>query len=196
MNRLEKKIACILFLIILLMMPSVSISSEPVAEKPTYYEGDYWVLINRNKFKERKHTFQREEEDRIVCSLNGSDRTTYFHFKAKIKGSPVGYPKPIIDFPLTVGKKWNYKFQRKKSTGGTKRDKIRAQYKVEAYESVTVPAGTFHAFKITSISEATKRRMVTMPKKDQYWYCPEVKHIIKRINRRGDIWELKDYKIN
>jgi len=183
-----------LFLSILLMMPGVPGAGDPVAEKPSYSEGEYWILLNKNKFKEIKHTFLREEEDSVIFSLNGSDKTSSYHFKAKLKRSPVGYPDPIIDFPLTTGKKWNYQFQRKQAKG-PKMDRIRADYKVEAYEPVTVPAGTFNAFKITSVSEATGRGIVTMPQKEQYWYSPDVKYIIKRINRKGDIWELKDFSV-
>jgi len=187
-----RKIACVVSLIIFLMMPSISLSGDPVADRPTYFEGDYWILVNRNKNKEIKHSFLREEEDKIVCSLDGSDRTRDLYFKAKIKRLPVGYPDPIIDFPLTVGNKWDYQFQKQ----GGQQDKIRAQYKVEAYESVTVPAGTFHAFKITSISEAASTTgKITMPQKDQYWYCPEIKYLIKRIDMKGNIWELQHYNI-
>lgn len=184
------KITNVVSLIILLMMPGISFSGDPAADRPTYFEGDYWTLVNKNNSKEIKHSFLREEEDKIVCSLNESDRTRDFYFTAKMKRLPVGYPDPIIDVPLTVGKKWDYQFQKE----GGQQDKIRAQYKVEAYESVSVPAGTFHAFKITSISEGTSKK-ITMTQKDQYWYCPEVKYIIKRIDMKGNTWELQNYNI-
>lgn len=80
------------------------------------------------------------------------------------------------------------------STGGEKYERL-SEYKVEAYESVTVPAGTFHAFKITVITETTDIRSNKAPDKDQYWYCPEIKYIIKRINWKGDIWELQSYNV-
>lgn len=179
----------------LISMSGIAATETPVAEKPVYSEGDYWVLLNKNKFKEIRHSFLREEEDCIVCGLNGSDKTTSYHFKAKLKRSPVGYPDPIIDFPLTVGKKWNYQFQRKDQKG-PRMNTIRADYKIESYEPVTVPAGTFHAFKISAVAEATGRGKITMPQKDQYWYSPEVKYIIKRINMKGDTWELKEFNVN
>jgi hypothetical protein len=181
--------AYVVSLILLLMVPGISFSEDQVAEKPTYSEGDYWTLVNRNKSKEVKHSFLREEEDKIVCGLDESDRTRDIYFKARIKSPPLGYPDPIIDFPLTVGKKWEYEF---KSTSG-EQYKRRSKYTVEAYEPVTVPAGTFQAFKITMITETIGSFKAS--EKDQYWYCPEVKYIVKRIDKGGNTWELKDYHI-
>lgn len=194
MNKRRMKRAWIIPFITILVMSGICMADAPVAEKPSYSEGDYWVLVNKNKFKEIKHTFLREDEDSIVCALNGSDKTFEYHFTSKLKRAPVGYPDAIIDFPIAVGKKWNYSFQRKEKKG-PKLDRIRADYKVETYEPVTVAAGTFNAFKITAVSEATERGIITMPQKDQYWYSPDVKYIIKRINRKGDTWELKEYSI-
>jgi hypothetical protein len=60
---------------------------------------------------------------------------------------------------------------------------------------VTVPAGTFQAFKISFKPEATgDRRMITMSETMHFWYAPEVKQIIKKI-LWGNTWELKKYKI-
>ena len=187
----EKKLFSILFFFFFLLSHGIAFTEEPVAERPSYSEGDYWVFINRNKFKEFTHTFLREEKDKYIFSLNGSDKTTHFYFTSDLERHPVGYPGPIIDFPLAVGKKWEYEFQ---SKGG--RDRKKAQHRVETYEFVEVPAGKFQAFKITVHREAVDwSKKITMPTSEYYWYNPEVKQLIKRINAKGDIWELKEYKI-
>ncbi len=180
---------------IFLIIPDICSSVEPAAERPAYSAGDSWILMNKNRFKERTHTFLREENDKYVFRLNGSNKTSQFYFTSKIKRTHVGYPGPIIQFPLKEGAKWDYMYQRKGTAGGRK-NSIRAQHKVAVYEPVTVPAGTFQAFKISVYIEAAERdKMITMPEKMYFWYAPEVKQLIKRINRKGDIWELKEYTI-
>jgi hypothetical protein len=198
MNQTESKIMCLLCLIALLIIPNIYIADAvaPVAEKPIYTKGDSWLFVNRNKFKKRKHIFQKEEKDKYVFKIGKSDRTSYIYFTSKIKGTLTGYRNPIIDFPITVGKKWDHKYKRESQVGGKKTDIIRASHKVVAYESVTVPAGTFQAFKINVVCEAAdSRRMITNPEKIYFWYAPEVKQLVKKIRGNLDTWELKKYKI-
>lgn len=197
MRAKEKARSFIPFIGILLISSGICFAAEPVAERPVYSEGDSWVFVERNKFRKMEHTFLREEKDRYVFKLGKSDRTTHFYFTSEIK-TAVGYPGPIIQFPLTVGKKWNCTYQRKDKTYGPGKDTIRAQHKVEAYEPVTVPAGTFQAFRIRVHFEATGgSRMITMPEKMYFWYSPEVRQLIKRVNARmaGNTWELEKYNI-
>jgi hypothetical protein len=52
-----------------------------------------------------------------------------------------------------------------------------ATYKIEAYEDVTVPAGTFKAFKISFSS---------MGSQDLYWFVPEFGIFAKQSLRRTD----------
>jgi hypothetical protein len=191
MRLIEKNIFCVLFIFVLLISTGICIAAEPVYERPIYKEGDFWVFVNRNQFKERTHKFLREEKDKYVFGLDESDRTKQIYFTSDI-GIGIGYPGPVIDFPLTVGKKWDCKFQKKRTTGITERDLKIARFKVESYESVTVPAGTFQAFKITVIIERIKGGKIK--ESASYWYAPKVKQLIKRI-RKGNTWELKEFKI-
>ena len=54
---------------------------------------------------------------------------------------PLGY-----EFPLEVGKTWTQDIAL--TVGGTIKTPMKAQWKVEAYEDVTVPAGTFKAWRV------------------------------------------------
>ena len=194
MRIIDKKIICVLLLFVLLISTGICLAEEQVAEKPTYTKGDFWFYVERNLSKKMRLTFLREEKDKYVFKLGKSDRTSDYYFTSDIKRG-IGYPAPIIEFPLKVGKKWEYRYQRKGSTKGPTEDNILAEHKVEAYESVTVPAGTFQAFKINVKHEATgSRSLVTMPEKMYFWYAPEVKQLIKRVQMRKT-WELKKYKI-
>lgn len=55
---------------------------------------------------------------------------------------PLGY-----QFPLEVGKTWTQDIAL--TVGGTTKVPMQAQWKVEAYEDVTVPAGTFKAWRVS-----------------------------------------------
>jgi hypothetical protein len=55
---------------------------------------------------------------------------------------PLGY-----EFPLEVGKAWTQDIAL--TVGGTTKVPMKAQWKVEAYEDVTVPAGTFKAWRVS-----------------------------------------------
>jgi hypothetical protein len=196
MTTLWKKITGVLSMIVILSLPDISLAGGPVAERPHYSPGDYWVFVNKTRPKELRHTYLQEEEGKYVFTLNGSDRTTHFYFTSDIKRAPKGYPGAIIAFPLHVGKKWDYRFERRENIGGPQTKAILAEHRVEDYEKVTVPAGTFDAYKITVYIEAVQtRKMLTMPEKMYFWYSPVAKQLIKRINRKKVTWELKEYDI-
>jgi hypothetical protein len=162
MRVIEKKIFSVLMMFILLISTGICLAEEPVAERPIYTKGDFWVFVNSNQFKKMKQTFLREEKNKYVFRLGKSDRTSHYYFISDV-------------------------------TTGATGDTILAQHKVESYEPVTVPAGTFQALKISVIIESSET-IVTIPEKMYFWYAPEVKQIIKRI-MMGKTWELKKYKI-
>jgi hypothetical protein len=83
---------------------------------------------------------------------------------------PIGY-----EYPLEVGKTWNKSYR---VTMGANKQTISfdSTWKVEAYEDVTVPAGTFKAFKV-SYSDTTGVEAL-------YWSSPDVTMWIKRVETR------------
>jgi hypothetical protein len=83
---------------------------------------------------------------------------------------PIGY-----EYPLEVGKTWTKSYQ--VTVAAIKQTiPFDSTSKVEAYEEVTVPAGTFKTFKINA-SDTTGNETVT-------WSNPEVGTWIKRIETR------------
>ena len=64
---------------------------------------------------------------------------------------------------------------------------------IAAYEQITVPAGTFWAFKITVTKESKKKGI--SKGSATYWYAPIIKQIIKSIEEEKPTSELKEYKI-
>jgi hypothetical protein len=83
---------------------------------------------------------------------------------------PIGY-----DFPLEVGKTWTKSFhltvhptQQTVNYNGT--------WKVESYEDVKLPAGTFKVFKISFFD--------TIGNENTQWYCPELGCFVKDSRKR------------
>jgi hypothetical protein len=91
-----------------------------------------------------------------------------------------------------VGKSWNYEWKNEPAEKATPDTGRIARYIVEAYEQLTVPAGTFWSFKIAATIESARYGKVF--DSAIYWYAPDVKQIIKSDWKRK-ILELKRYKI-
>ncbi|HEV8672435.1 MAG TPA: caspase family protein [Methylomirabilota bacterium] len=84
-------------------------------------------------------------------------------------------PPPVLSWPLEVGKKGSSRvfWRTPRNAAGTP---ARLDWSVEAYEDVTVIAGTFKAFRIAFVVEpgpADTRRRV------EAWYAPEIRQFVK-----------------
>jgi hypothetical protein len=94
-------------------------------------------------------------------------------------------PRPL-DFPLTVGKRWEYDnrwtFKPKRSKGSARVDVV-----VAAYESVRVPAGTFDAFRLESRERLSGMSPINSRYDGEttrtYWYAPAARAIVKTVSR-------------
>jgi hypothetical protein len=110
---------------------------------------------------------------------------------------PLGANWNFWDFPLTVGKKWNFN-----GSGFFRGNRQESSYMntVEGYEDVTTKAGSFKAFKI--------RRDVTIRVLDagsggrntwteMIWFAPAAKSSVKftTLNPNGRDWELESYAV-
>lgn len=80
-------------------------------------------------------------------------------------------------FPLHVGKSWVARYAFHDRIRGFSHDPVEVNWKVEEYEEVAVPAGTFKAFKLKS-SIAPANAFTTL------WYAPELHLMVKRIDER------------
>jgi hypothetical protein len=84
---------------------------------------------------------------------------------------PLGY-----DFPLEVGKTWTQDLML--TVGGSAPIPMKAQWKVEAYEDVTVPAGTFKAWRVVFTDNFGYKQTT--------WSMPETASVYaKHINERS-----------
>jgi len=91
----------------------------------------------------------------------------------------VAYDPPYgYDWPLEVGKTWNSSHRLVSGTGQT--IPVDVTWKVEAYEEVKVPAGTFNAFRVS----ATSSDGVEVD-----WFAPDLGVFVKSsVNRNAKYW--------
>jgi hypothetical protein len=80
-----------------------------------------------------------------------------------------------LSWPLYVGKSWTASYAYHDRLRGMSIDPVKIEYRVEAYEEVVVPAGSWKAFRIESETPA-RNSFSTI------WYAPEIKLIVKRVN--------------
>jgi hypothetical protein len=84
-------------------------------------------------------------------------------------------PPAVFDFPLEVGKTWTKSYRL--TMHATKQTiPFDSTGKVEAYEDVTVPAGTFKAFKISTSD--------TLGNENLIWYSPDLGIWVKQVMKR------------
>lgn len=112
---------------------------------------------------------------------------------------------PLYTFPLEPGKSWQAKYKMSRSDGRIVDYDMSVT--VVGWESVTVPAGTFKAMKLSSTNwyrridpGASGSGKIVMSR----WYAPEVKRFVKseivELGRNNVVyddntWELVSYKV-
>ncbi len=79
----------------------------------------------------------------------------------------------LFSWPLWVGKSWTTTFTYYDRVRERKVENASEEYTVQAYEEITVPAGTWKAFKIHTQVGRTSTTV---------WYAPDIKLIVKRTN--------------
>jgi hypothetical protein len=95
------------------------------------------------------------------------------------------------EWPLEVGKTWEYKGEFMNGEAS-----LTQTAKVVAVENITVPAGTFKAYKIVYSGKARKKSGYTWDRIDTHWYAPSVKADVKSLIDTPDhkgVMELLSY---
>ena len=81
-------------------------------------------------------------------------------------------PRETFAWPLEVGKTWEQLFVLERPREG-RSDSVLRVSRVEAIETVTVPAGTFRAFRVVARNKWNDQVTV------ESWYAPEVGQVVK-----------------
>lgn len=165
-------------------------TTAPIAERPQYVAGDKWVFDRNGKPYEK--LFVEYEGTAFVTKRTYKEKAWFAY--SSLDGNPIKAMDEkgnvlwehrgeyaMFRFPLQVGKKWDELYY---SRGSVAR---RMQVWVTAYEQVTVPAGTFWAFRIEAVNQRLDR---PLPAYETYWYAPATKSLIKYVSNEFQL-EMK-----
>jgi len=91
---------------------------------------------------------------------------------------------PKYDWPLEVGKKWNYENSWTSQDGTTGNQSQKAE--VLSYQEETVEAGTFMAYTTKYTGKTTNSRGYSANDTEVWVYAPAVKNFINLTQQQGD----------
>lgn len=204
-----------------LALAASTVMAQDKVDKPTLLSGEHWTYRRIDLWKNEE--VERFREDflggvgdsstvlwTILSSQNAGrrnsvtyeflDTSTLAFYDPKAEGRHIP-----LQFPLYPGKTWSfqYAYHPQPSLDLT----IRQAAVVEAWENVTVPAGTFRTLKVVHHGEygaSTVGYFWTGDIYETYWYAPDVKRVVKMEYRDtqygGATWdqwrdELVDMKV-
>ncbi len=170
-------------------------------EAPTLNIGDKWVYSDKSGRKWTQEVVGIEKDIYVIrypLETRGYDKSTMnFNFiidQNNRRTKFTSHRSKVLDFPLYTGKKWSNNISYATPTAPERESSCQERHFVSSYEDVKVLAGTFKAFKIEFRSECgVKGRSATEIGKGAYWYSPEVKAIIKRVEEVAK--ELADLEL-
>ena len=197
-------------LVVSLLMAASAWAQEghPAAHKPLKQVGDAWtydVTANGLYLGKRRYTYAGEtsfrgkpalhlvsklieaRSDRVKSFMEDSDfflTPEWAWFGRNLGPGRNDYaepPLPLVKWPLGVGKQWSdivsFYFEYDDFP------QVQTRFQVIAYETVTVPAGTFEAFRLNY--RGFHPEFPGSGTVIDYWYSPQVKSIVKY---RGILW--------
>lgn len=100
-------------------------------------------------------------------------------------------------WPLKLGKQWHAEFTYHEPPHNFSVGPIATDWRVEGWERVTVPAGTFRAYRVHGEPGRNNTRRLTL------WYAPEIALTVRReqtqatgvgSQRAITVWELVSYR--
>ena len=186
-------------------------------QAPTYCESDLWMYAYGEKRTVMRHRVERvadglvEMDSATIAFCAGCrvifDRNLVLKEMRRADGTPIplAAERKYWEFPLEVGKTWQYTaradFDR---TGGARNgpsNRTDVSIRVEAFEDVTVPAGTFRAFRTRKDYYALTPGdfAVRATRWSQlWWFAPAVKWVVKYTSTRPgeQEWELTSYRLS
>jgi hypothetical protein len=179
---------------------------------PAFRVGDTWVYTLQDKFDRAMgvakvtETVTTVSEKGIETSITGDPRDTHRRYTRELnvlRGLNMDFDPmvPNYSFPLTVGKRWEGKYSFPSPATGARLNTSQ-QGRVDGWEEIKVPAGTFKAVKIT----LTRDIEGVTPRGDRFsrriavtnWYAPEVRWSVRRETRspsfQDELVELLEFK--
>ena len=167
--------------------------AQEQAPAPSFKEGDTWQFNTIRKGQLAQSTDQNEGIYELtvtqgvvkIYDVNGgqkNERSVQPDGPTQILLTLIGKSDKQQDlkFPLSVGQKWTYQFVYRPP--GAKFNQHRsAEVNVAGVEEVTIPAGSFNAYKLIRSESWTSGRPIhwTGAATTTYFYSPETRSIVK-----------------
>ena len=179
-------------LAVLIVSSSGFAQSVAGVDRPEIKVGDVWTIQRKDVASGR---IVGTDVNKVVSLAAGefeveiefsSGRKTRSGYDGELNpvsnnGQRIATPRRMYSFPLSVGKKWEYKFSgRNREDNGNLNDSTEVE--VVALETVTVPAGTFEAFKIVATGSYNNSNGSTTwggSTYRTYWYAPKAKRAVR-----------------
>lgn len=192
-----------IFLSCLILFLAPIIWAQEKCEAPTLNVGDKWKYADESGSKWTQEVVAIENDIYVIRygkETRGFDKDTMnFNFivdENNKRTKFTGTRGKVLDFPLYIGKKWSNLVTLPSKRETRYVDNLMEEYFVSSYEDTKVKAGMFKAFRIEYRSKNMRKNREGA--KGAYWYSPEVKAIIKRVEEvsldtRG--MELDSYEI-
>ena len=191
-------------------------AADPTAPSPSVSVGDRWVWQHSNGLANEKDFTQIES----VVQVSDSEIRTQVKVKGKPGSAIATYthewnPVDVVaakfdpylkdfDFPLQVGKSWKGSADKVLFANG-KHGNFYLKGEVVAFEKVTVPGGTFDAYRVAVSLDATgtDEDANIGHTVETYWYAPAVNRHVKLVNefsrdgrvRSKDVYEMVEYSL-
>lgn len=189
MEEIMKRFSAILFLFLSFF---VQLAAAQTAERPKIRINESWSYVVKDEriaappseyslkvtnVTEEKVEMQRKDQ---------AGKQQVFAVDKDLNTPPTknGYTTKTLIFPLFVGKTWDYSFT---MVGGTWQRTDQVTATVTAYEKVTVPAGTYDAFKVVLRSAFTVNdptaiiKVVPGVTTTTVWYAPKVGNVVRVV---------------
>lgn len=158
----------------------------PRADAPELKVGDRW----KTEVRDRRTKVKESERERSVTAISATQIEGIENgekYIATPELSTIESSTAVVtagelkslNFPLEIGKKWDYKYNMKNKVNGTP-SRWQFDASVVAFEKVKVPAGEFDAYKIQAkgfwkneTSGYSGRAQLTE------WYAPSARTVVK-----------------
>jgi hypothetical protein len=158
------------------------------AEHPEWKVGDKWTFRQVENPGAKETTWTREvmamlPDGRLDVATGGTGRLIFDRETNSLDKRGPEYTWRRFKFPMTVGADWKHEYQ---IAGATWKGTAQSNWRVLAYEKITVPAGTFDCFKVegetfSSWQDSAQplQQYNRSTVKTTYWYCPAMKWAAK-----------------
>ena len=161
-------------------MWSISSLGQNLAVRPDLHVGDRWVF-HETGTDDGRPIDRRWSREIVEITPDGAIRIkrgdgNLLSFDLSWNPRPANHPEighHNFEFPLEVGTKWTY------SSSSGERFWYQSRHEVVAFETITVPAGTYECFRLEGENRYDEkyygeRWYLTR------WYCPIIRYVAKQ----------------